>query len=148
MVPLFDTVMVFGPSLFMNTPVSKEPSSAVTLCGTPPSRMATVTFAPCFTASGSGLNLKFWMVMLSVAPVGAVLVAPEAVVAEAAAAVVLVLDADLLPDEPQPAAPKASTARTTISAGRVTLGTATSGHPAGRTASNTSCCGDRRTAGG
>src|SRR5437588_10176322 len=110
--------------------------------------MATVTLEPCFTLSGSGLNLKFWIVMLSLPPVAAVLVGPAAVVPLPAGAVVLVLDDDLLPDEPQPTAPRARTATAVTSAGRKILDTGTSEHPARRTAPNTSCCGDRGTAGG
>src|SRR5947209_7491128 len=108
--------------------------------------MATVTFDPCLTLNGSGLNLKFWMVMLSLAPAAVVVAGPPPVVAGDDGALVVV--DDLLPDEPHPTAPRASTATATTRAGRETVDTGTSGHPAGRTASNTSCCGDRRTAGG
>src|SRR6478736_2215216 len=106
--------------------------------------MVTVTFEPCFTLSGSGLNLKFWMAMLSLPPLAAVLVGPPVVVPVPEDAVVLVLDEDLLPDEPQPAMPNVRMATATRRAGRETVDTSTSGHPGGRTASNTSCCGDRR----
>src|SRR3954454_8680970 len=148
MAPLFETVMVFGPLLFWKMPVSKEPSSAVRLWGTPSSRMATVTLAPCLTFNVSGLNLKFWMAMLSPPPVAAVLVGPPAVVPEAAVVVGLMVDDDLLPEEPQETAPRPRTTAAMTRAGRETVNTGTSEHPATWTVSNTSCCGDQRTAGG
>src|SRR5437763_8874487 len=110
--------------------------------------MATVTLDPWFTLSGSGLNLKFWMVMLSLPPLAAVFVGPAAVVPLAAGDVVLVVDDDFLSDDPQPAAPSVKTATAMTSAGRKTLDTGTSEHPARHMAPNTSCCGDRGTAGG
>ena len=45
-------------------PVLKDLSSALRLCGVPASRLVTVTLSPTFTLSLSGLNLKFWMVMV------------------------------------------------------------------------------------
>ena len=75
---------------------SKDPSSAVTLCGVPSSMFVTVTL-PVFVASGSGLNLKFWMAITwapaaTEVPVAAVVPVELAVVAEEAAVVGLVDD--------------------------------------------------------
>src|SRR5436309_2241317 len=63
-VPAFESVMVLGRSPLLKMPVLKDLSSALRLCGAPASRLVTVTLSPTFTLSLSGLNLKFWMVMV------------------------------------------------------------------------------------
>src|SRR4051812_7043904 len=118
--------MVFGPFSFLNTPVSKDLSSAVRLWGTPSSRITTVTL-PVLVSSGVGLNLKFWIETVCSPAAAEVLDDATVLPVEDAVVdgVVVPLLDDFLSSPPHAARPRTATnTSATTAVGRVKLRTA------------------------